>query len=125
MHWAETFVGIPYAENDCAQFAARVQREVFGKHITLPSQRAAGYRGQSAQLVNLRDDYATPTDDPIDGDAVLMVGRGYLNHIGVFARIDSEPWVLHAMRNAGHVVLHRVRDLPRYGLTLEGYYRWR
>ncbi len=126
-HWAERYLGEPYieGENDCATLAARVQLEVFGRHIALPAERMSDYRGWSRQIQAHKDDYADPVEHPAEGDAVLMVGRGRLNHIGIYCELGEVPHVLHAMKSAGQVVLHRIRDLDRYGLAVEGYYRWR
>ena len=125
-HWAERFVGEPYQDgaNDCASFAERVQREIFQRAINLPTDRAAGVRGQSAQILNARGDYGTRTEHPQEGDAVLMRGRGRLNHLGIYCEIEGVPFVLHAMRNARQVCLHRLRDLNQLGLTVEGVYTW-
>ena len=125
-HWAERFVGEPYQDgaNDCASFAERVQREIFQRAINLPTDRAAGVRGQSAQILNARGDYGIPTEHPQEGDAVLMRGRGRLNHLGIYCEIEGVPFVLHAMRNARQVCLHRLRDLNQLGLTVEGVYTW-
>lgn len=126
-HWSDKYVGLPYieVEQDCAALAARVQREAFGREIRLPSERCHGLRSLSAQIVSLRDDYGKPTEAPVDGDAVLMIGRGRLSHIGVYCVIDDAPYVLHAMRNAHQVVRHRLRELPNQGLAVEGFYRWK
>lgn len=126
MHWAQQYVGQPYieGEHDCAAFAARVQREVFRREIFLPTARA-GLRGNARMIDTLAADYAVPTTTPRDGDAVLMVSRGRLSHVGIYCLFGNVPYVLHAMKNAGMVVLHRIRDLDNQGLTLEGYYQWR
>lgn len=123
-HWSQSFVGLPYAEADCAALAGRVQREIFGREVTLPSERAAGLRSLSDQIESLKSDFATPVNDPRDGDAVLMLARGRLRHIGVYCEINGTPYVLHAVRNAGQTCLHRLADLGRYGLAVEGFYRW-
>ena len=59
-----------------------------------------------------------------DGDLVLMVGAGYLDHIGVHVCTAGERWVLHNFIRARQVVLHRLRDLGQWGLTVEGVYAW-
>jgi len=33
-------------------------------------------------------------------------------------------WVLHSNERNGCSVLHRVRDLPEFGLRIEGIYTW-
>lgn len=124
-HWSEQYVGLPYSTADCAALAARIQREIFSREIFLPHDRAPGLRGMTTQIERLKGDYAIPTDAPIEGDAVLMMSRGKLEHIGTYCVIGNEPWVLHSMRNAGQTVLHRLRDLKTQGIRVEGYYRWK
>ncbi len=71
------------------------------------------------------DDYATPTEDPIEGDGVLMIGRGRTNHIGIVCFINKQLYILHAMRNAKITVLHQLIELKHSGLIVEGYYKWK
>ena len=124
-HWSETYIGTPYSEADCAGLAVRVQAEVFKRRINLPSERAEGLRQLSCQITTLQEDFANPTYTPVEGDAVLMIGRGRINHIGIYCLIDGVPFVLHAMRNAGTTCLHRLRELKNIGLQLEGFYTWK
>jgi hypothetical protein len=125
-HWSQVYVGLPYVRDtfDCAVLVERVLREVFGRDVELPKERSADVHGLSAIIRRRRADVAQPVDDPREGDAVLMIGRGRLNHVGVYCLIAGEPWVLHNMRAAGQVCLHRMRELPAYGLRVEGFYRW-
>lgn len=124
-HWADSYVGLPYTTCDCAELCVRVQREQFKRRIGLPTGRPAGIRGVSEMIDNLQDDFAEQTSFPIEGDAVLMIGRGRINHIGTLCEINDVPHVLHAMKNAGMTVLHRVTALRDIGLTIEGYYKWK
>lgn len=126
-HWSDRYVGQPYVpdEKDCGYYAELVQREVFGHELRLPSERAYGLRGKSKQIESLKLDYGVPTHTPQDGDGVLMIGRGKLSHVGVYCLIEGVAWVLHAARNAGQVVRHRLRELPLQGLNVEGFYRWK
>lgn len=128
-HWSERYIGQEYSSGsaDCARLLARVRREVFS--LPVPSdievERAASRLGRAGQMSDLVEAYGQPTETPRDGDAVLMICRGRPSHIGAYALIDGEPCVLHAMENAGHVVLHKIRDLHRVFLTVEGYYTWK
>lgn len=125
-HWSDAYVGQPYVagEHDCAALAVQVQREVFGREVLLPAERAHGLRGMSAQIESLKEDYAVRVETPAEGDAVLMVGRGHLDHIGLYCLIDGVPYVLHAMKKSGQVVRHRLRELLDQGLKVEAFYRW-
>jgi len=127
-HWCEQYVGLPYVEGDrdCASLTEQVQREQFGRQLCLPTARANNYRGWSRQIAQCRDDFVQQTDDPVDGDLVLMFGRGHLNHLGTLLIIESEFYVLHAQRSAGQVCLHRLSRLEALtGLKVEGFYSWR
>lgn len=114
-------VGIPYREDfHCAHFVERVQREMFGREVRLPG---GGVRKPADRA---RDYGLAPTNSPKDGDLVLMFdfGRPKADHVGVYFRLAHEAWVLHLPAKAGGSVLHRVRDLPGFGLRIEGYYSW-
>lgn len=125
-HWSTRYIGRPYSETNCAELAARVQREVFGLEIALPDAMPTFAGHQSKMIDALGADYAYRVTAPADGDAVLMRCRGRLSHVGVYCDFGrGYGYVLHAMKSAGQVVLHRVRDLARVNLDLEGYYRWR
>lgn len=129
MHLAEVerFVGIPYDEAtfDCADFVAHVQRELFGRDVRLPNGRPRGKEGQAA-LGDLSRPYAERTEEPQDGDLVLMYefGTHRAGHAGVYFKLAHDAWVLHSNERNGCSVLHRVRDLPTFGARIEGFYRW-
>ena len=124
-HWAESYVGIPYTECDCAQLCVRIQKDLYDKLIGLPTGRPTGLRAVSDTILELQDDFATQVSVPEEGDAVLMIGRGRLNHIGIVCFINGQEHVLHAMRNVGMTCLHRTHALKSVGLSVEGYYRWK
>lgn len=125
-HWSDAYLGRPYVPGtaDCAQLAVDVAREVFGRTVTLP-QHCLTPRAWTAQIDALQADYADPIAAPEEGQPVLMKARGWLSHVGVYTEIEGVGHVLHAMKNAGQVVRHRLRDLPRINLTVEGFYRWK
>lgn len=128
-HWSEAYIGTPFVRGkaDCAHLVARVRHEVFG--LPVPSEadveRAASRLGRCAQMSDAVVEYGVPTDRPEDGDVVLMVCVGRPSHVGVYCVVDGEPCVLHALENAGQVVLHRLRALGRVALRIEGYYKWK
>lgn len=124
----EQFTCIPYDANtfDCADLVAKVQRELFGRWVEMPSRRPRGPRGE-AELGELSKPYAKPREGPPhDGDLVLMFDLGQRNpgHAGVFFFLDHEGWVLHSNERSRCSVLHRVRDLTGFGLRIEGIYEW-
>lgn len=127
MHWSTQYIGEKYIEgvNDCASFAVKVQSEIFNRKVVLPQDRDDSIKGISEQINKNKNDCATPTSDPMEGDAVLMIGKGRTNHIGIYVYFCNVPYVLHAMRGINQVCLHRIRDLATAGLKLEGFYKWK
>lgn len=125
MHWSTQYIGQPYAETNCAELAAQVYREQFGGQPKLPVMPNSLAR-QCRLMDDLLADFAYPVTAPRDGDLVLMQCRGRLSHVGVFCDCGGSQhgYVLHALKNTAQVVLHRLRDLERLQLQVEGYYRW-
>ena len=103
-HWAERYVGLPYDQYDCAALCVKVMDEVFGREILFPVDRPEGIREVSKKIDHGKHDYGIPTNNPEEGDAILMYSRGRINHIGIICFINDQVWVLHAMRNVGHRV---------------------
>lgn len=128
-HWSEQYIGQPYAigDADCAHTLALVRKEVFNQPVPtdIEVERKTSALGRVGQMSDLVSEYGEKTDIPQEGDAVLMMCKGRPSHIGAYCIVDGEPSVLHAMQSAGMVVLHRIRDLERVFLTVEGYYTWK
>lgn len=128
---AEQYVGTPYLEGvfDCADLAAKVQWEVFGKLIALPAhrKRPAGAMGQAREIRSLQHELATPIDLPVTGCGVLMyqpTEQAMRWHIGTAFVVDTDVWVLHNSFSMGCACLQRLGDVQRHGTRLEGYYAW-
>lgn len=130
MHWSANYIGREYRAGkfDCSHLVELVQREVFGRAVDLPKDRPGGTsaRVMGEQIREHLPRFARRIGGAaaVDGDLVLMVGAGYLDHIGVYVLIGCEGWVLHNFIRARQVVLHRLRDLGQWGLTAEGVYAW-
>lgn len=129
MHWCESYIGKEYkiGEADCARLLSNVRREVF--NLPVPSdvevKRESTRLKRVGQMTDLVATFGIKTDSPVEGDAVLMICMGRPSHIGVYCEVNNESCVLHAMENAGMVVLHKLRDLPRVFLSIEGFYTWK
>lgn len=128
MHWAEKYIGRPYAlgHGDCAALVVNVIEYEFGYDLPefVHACRAENRSSRDEQLKQLAFDATEPTDDPQEGDVVLMRCNMRPSHIGIYCVINGEPHVLHAMENARMVVLHKLRDLGKQRLTVEGFYKW-
>lgn len=129
---AETYVGTPYLEGefDCADLAAKVQWEVFGRLVSLPvhRRRPRGALGQAREIHALQGDLADPIDTPVTGCGVMMTEPSGLVlrwHIGTVFVANGEVWVLHNSFLMGSACLQRLTHLQRMGARLEGFYAWR
>jgi hypothetical protein len=134
-HWTHAYVGLEYVPGafDCGTLVETVQREVFGRNVSLPSERpytAAEtapdkFEARAAQIQAEVSNFVTPTATPAEGDVVLMWAKGYLQHIGVCCVVQGELWVLHAASKTMRTVLQRASMLEGRGLRIEGYYKWK
>lgn len=128
MHWSENYIGKPYilGDADCAALVCEVREQQFDGTVPefVLAMRENTRLKRVEQLESLAREAVKPTNNPDEGDVVLMLCRGRPSHVGVFCVVDGEPSVLHAMENAKMVVRHRIRDLEKFGLKVEGYYKW-
>lgn len=126
----DRFLGIPYCPRrmDCADLAMLVQRELFGRAVTLPGRRPRPLdaAAQAREIAAMSAQLADPVEKPQDGDAVLMreAGTKHAGHIGTYFFLNYTPYVLHTSHALGGSVLHRLQDLSGFGLAVDGYYRW-
>jgi len=128
-HWSDDYIGIPYSTADCGELAARVQRDVFGRDVTLPIDRPCNLSGRSRMIDQLLLDYGRPTDSPRDGDAVLL-SAGSLWHIGVYCLMtvgigSDQPWLLHTTRHSVYSTRIPLRRAADTNMIISGYYQWR
>lgn len=125
-HWSEAYLSLKYDAQsfDCAHLVEKVQLEQFGRTLNLPKEHATNYREQQRQIATEKSNYADPTDKPEEGDGVLIISRGRAEHVGVYCLIQGMAYVLHNPIAYGKVCLHRIRNLPAQGMTVEGFYKW-
>lgn len=123
------YVGLDYVPGqfDCADLAVLVQREVFGRDVSLPSH-PQGTAGQRAAVLRHRDALATRVAVPFTGAAVLFYAvnqKGdHVYHLGTAVLHRGEVKVLHNSYETGGVRLDKLQDLLSWGMRLEGYYAW-
>lgn len=126
-HWTDAYIGKPYQEGtyDCAHLLVDVQVNVFHRRVNIPVERAQHIFLTARKIDEHRETYLEPIteEESQEGDVILMVSRGRLSHIGVLAVIDGIKYVLHNLKSSGNVALHKLRDLDKYALTLNGFYR--
>uniref|UniRef100_UPI003F79B57F hypothetical protein n=2 Tax=Chromobacteriaceae TaxID=1499392 RepID=UPI003F79B57F len=89
-----------------------------------PGERRPGPFGRNALIQQHQQALARRIDEPLEAQPVLLLCRGRAQHIGVMCQLAGEWWVLHADEAAGFVLRQRLRDLPRQGYQVEGFYEW-
>lgn len=112
-HWANDYVGLPYAEMGCLGLAMTVQRDRFGADLIeatgLDTATATGAdRGTLATVRTIAACRArtrhrvVPAEDAPEGALVLMGRReGQAVHVGVLVRAGRELLVLHTEGGVG------------------------
>lgn len=128
---AERLVGLPYVpgECDCGTLAVRAAREVFGREVTLPQAALAARtaREQGLAIAAGRREMATPVAQPQPGDVALfweVIGpQARQWHLATVVTVHPFMWLLHTREHWGSQ-LHRLGDMRRWGLHLDGWYRW-
>jgi hypothetical protein len=123
-------VGMAYEAGafDCSDLVALVLRELFGQALALPphAERPGGRAGRRALIRGMQEQLAKPLDAPELGAVALMQqsvdGGGTVWHLGVIFGDANEWWVLHNAQTLGGVWLHRMKELGRLGLQMEGVY---
>lgn len=122
--WVKKYLLIDYNEMNCAEFIEYVLRDHFGKEFNFPQSKGSIF-AESLQIRECLPKYVTRTDDPEDGDLVLMHGKRLMCHVGLFVKIGITEFVLHTDANMKSSSFHNIREIKNYGYKLEGYYKWR
>lgn len=125
MHWSDEYVGREYIpeEFDCVHLVVEVQNKIYGKQIEVQVEREQNVFKLCRQIDQHLETFYEQVEQPEEGDMVLMKCRGRLNHTGVYVVIDGVPYVLHNLRSIMSVALHKLRDLEKYGVYVDSYYR--
>jgi len=126
-HWVHNYIGREYIKDvyDCASLFVDVAKNEFNKNVSIPVDRTGmRYSEMSVEINQRKLSMADPTDKPEEGDAVLLITPKGLNHIGIYCVVNRVPHVLHAMGGSvAQVVLHKLRELDKYNLKVEGFYK--
>jgi cell wall-associated NlpC family hydrolase len=119
--WTAAYLGLPYVlgEGECAQFAARVWRERFGRQVDVAPAHGDMLRAQRLIRAHMEGPHWQRVEVPEEGDAVVMRKGSVICHVGIWV----EPGhVLHCTRADG-TTLTALDDLPEQGFHVVGYFR--
>jgi hypothetical protein len=124
-HWTKKYLSIPYSEMNCAEFTEYVLKDKFDLNFKFPQSQGSFFM-ESHQIKQEMFKFVcpVPTDEPKDGDLVLMSGRRLLSHVGLYVNIKDQDYVLHTQKTFGCACLHKLKEISFYGLFFEGFYKW-
>jgi hypothetical protein len=129
MKWVEKYIGVPYAELNCAELVARILLKEFGKHdeaYTLIMHNTAGTSGN--QRRKLFEQHALDFCDAVTeseiltNDIVLLHSRAGF-HMGILICGHPQIKVLHTTKESGCVAEYLNRLKQAYNII--GFYRLR
>lgn len=123
MHYLEKYLSISYKDMNCSKFVEHILNDHFKKNISFPQSEGFIFR-QSEQIKENLPSFCIETEDPRDGDLVLMRGIRRMSHVGLYVQIKKEHYVIHTEARLRTAALHKIKDLYLYGYGLEGFYTW-
>lgn len=124
MHWTRNFLQIPYRDMNCSKFSEHVLRKQFNRDYKFPQSEGSIFN-QSKQIRDNLPKFADKTENPKDGDLVLMHGLRRMCHVGIYVNIGGVGYVLHCESSMKCSALHRLDRLMIFGYSVEGFYTWR
>ena len=128
-HWSDKYIGRAYVleSYDCATLAQEIAKNEFGIDAKLPIDHGKNSIGHQRQFIRYQSEIASliAENELRDGDLVLMISCGRINHVGVYYRDNHIEWVIHNASNVGSVIRTRLRSLSVIGYQIEGFYRWK
>ena len=122
------YVGIPFKDMNCGDLALKVQSEIYGNnfdysYVRPQSENVFAY--SVAMKKNLFDFMEEEIKKPVDGCAVLMKIRGRLSHLGTYFKQNNTEYVLHTADQFGSSIIHKLCDLRKHNIDVEGFYKWK
>ena len=132
MHWSSKYLGRQYdaAAFNCMDLVREVTKEIKGKDVPRFTRH---YVMDSHDVVTEADaqflfqEWASPVNDPEEGDVVLMRIRGKARnigyHAGIFVPGPQIAHVLHCLKEY-NTCMSNIAKLDPFNLCLVGYYRW-
>lgn len=125
MHWSSKYVYTSYDKLNCAELVEKVQKKEFGREFKFPQSNGNIF----TESKRIKEEFKkfvidTKAENIEDGDLVLMNALHEMAHVGVLCMISHKMYVLHSLKSAGCVCLHRLTDLKNQGLYLKGVYKW-
>lgn len=112
---------------DCVDLTFKIQKEIFGRTFGIEPRKAGSIFYYADFLKRHLSDYlAGKTNEPADGDCVLMRHRGRLCHVGTLHIYQNRKYIVHTMDSFGYSCQHDFEKLNKFGLLeVEGIYKWK
>lgn len=130
--WVNRYIGKRWTqEQDCGYWFRRIQKEQFDRIIpeicNVPSSKNKFCRQAMHIMEKIKREIETlnwkKTDQPIEGDAVMLALRSHIHHIGIVIFLNNQLHILHALEQCGVIVSSKT-NIQMNGLRIEGYYTY-
>lgn len=126
MHWASQYLGQPWIqhENDCWAFFRRVSENHFNRHLSIIELDTSNVKTCVDNLLNHPELHSwLKTEQPKEGDAVLMSKSKAPTHVGMWLDVDGGG-ILHCVKGAG-VIFTKFTLLHLIGFNVTGFYSYK
>lgn len=123
-HWCEKYLMRRHTPYSCGDFVENVLLDKYGFSYNFPKS-VKDLEEDTKSIKRLIGNVLIKTENPIEGDIVVMGGRRHACHVGVFVEIKNIKYILHSDINIKYSALTKLSELFHLGYFVEGYYSWR
>lgn len=127
IHWCSRFIGISYAQMNCAELVAHVLETEFmrpdiAEQLRGFPEHSMGFRERAEAINTGWRKLAEKVEVPQDGDGVILKIGSRLSHMGLAVDTPKGLYVLHTVGDRGSVVEPATKI---QSCIVEGFYRWK
>lgn len=123
-HWCEKYLAKKHLPFSCGDFVENVLLDHYGFSYNFPKS-VKDLEQDTKAIKGLIGNVLTKTDNPLEGDIVVMGGKRHACHVGLLVDIKNTKYILHSDVNIKYSALTKTSDLFYIGYFIEGYYSWR
>lgn len=120
----EKYLMMPFKDYGCSEFVEYVLNDNFKCNFNFPKPKYK-YDEDAKRIIKYANDNFKKTNNPQEGDIVLMNGKYQACHVGVLIIKKGVKYVLHSEKSLGVSCLHRLSEIYKFNYFLNGFFSWR